>query len=343
MLTQPSATRSPPWFSFIVHPRDQADIRRSSHGSLLWATTTGEEEFFARVNTTPPLVVGEITFGFEPPRGELVCVPRTPDQLATSEGRRLVSRAVATAAARGARVIGLGGLTAPLTAGGRGLLREMPAHTTLTNGNAYTAAVVRHNVIEAVSRARPSAIAVVGCTGSVGVAVSQLLADAGLDLVLIGRTADSARTRVGKVPCARYSGDLSDVSHCNVVVLLTNAAEVVLKPTLLNPGAIVVDVAQPPNVTSCERRALSASAIEVVAGGLVRIPKYRCSYDLNLPDPGETFACLAQTYVLAREGIREHSVGRPSADEALTVERWAIKQGIQPVPLAVRQARSADS
>jgi len=62
--------------------------------------------------------------------------------------------------------------TAPATAGGRRLLRYLPRGVTLTNANAYTAAVVRRNVEEAAAagglgpRAR---VALVGCTGSVGV------------------------------------------------------------------------------------------------------------------------------------------------------------------------------
>jgi hypothetical protein len=68
---------------------------------------------------------------------------------------------------------------------------------------------------------------------------------------------------------------------------------------------------------------------------LVRIPRYACSQEFFLPDPRDTFACLAETYLFAREGLREHSVGTPSIELAHRLERAARKHGVTPRPLGV--------
>src|SRR2546423_11175543 len=98
-------------------------------------------------------------------RGELVMVMRRAEMLFLPDGRTDVMNAVDLAVGRGTSVIGLGGFTSVVTAGGQLVAEHVPASVTVTNGNAYTAAVVRSNVVE-VARAleldRPATVAVVG-------------------------------------------------------------------------------------------------------------------------------------------------------------------------------------
>jgi predicted amino acid dehydrogenase len=71
----------------------------------------------------------------------------------------------------------------------------------------------------------------------------------------------------------------------------------------------------------------------VVQGGLVTIPGYHCATDFRLPDRRSVLACLAETFVFAREGIREHSVGKAPIELALHIESVARRHGVQPRPL----------
>lgn len=41
------------------------------------------------------------------------------------------------------------------------------------------------------------------------------------------------------------------------------------------------------------------------------IPGFHSTYDFNLPNSEATVACLAETYLFVRDGIRELSVGLP--------------------------------
>jgi predicted amino acid dehydrogenase len=330
-----------PWFSFIVHARHIMDLDTFRGSSLIRKYSASEQEYIAKVCSNPPIVAGEVSLGPGGIRGEIVAVVRTPELILSPDGARQVARAVALAASRGSRVIGLGALTSPVTRGGERLIDRMPPGVTLTNGNAYTAIVVRDNVDEAADAlglGRAATVAVVGCTGSVGSVATRLLLERGYELIVIGRSEKRVRETfpdlLGEV---RVCGELRGVADADVVVLLTSTHSAHLTPALVQPGAVVIDVAHPPNIPRRERDDFLARGCPVVEGGLVRIPRYACSQEFFLPDPRDTFACLAETYLFAREGLREHSVGTPSIELAHRLERVARKHGVTPRPLAIAE------
>ena len=105
---------------------------------------------------------------------------------------------------------------------------------------------------------------------------------------------------------------------------------------MLKPGAAVVDFAQPANVPLQEYPEFRAAGISVAEGGIVRIPGYRCTQDFFLDTPEETFACLAETYLMAGTGLRDHSVGYPSPEFARMMSSLAVQHGIHPRPLQAK-------
>jgi len=325
--------RRTPTFAFIVHPRDEQDFFRARCLTLLRDLSTDDQEFVCRACKCPPTVVGEIVFGFSPFRGALVSIGFLPKQVVTAKGRAEITRAVQMMVEQGVRVIGLGALTSSATDGGRSLIDELPRGVTLTNGNAYTAAVLRENVTSAaamLSLDRPPRVGIVGSTGSVGSVLSALLAKDDVDLLLIGRTVRKVRELLGSVaPAARVSDCLGELITADVIVVLTNDPSAQLTPEVVRAGCIVIEAAEPPNISSDAERTWPGD-IKILRGGRVRIPNYRCTYDFGLPDPTETYACLAETYLFARDGIREHSVGTPRVQLAERLARAAVRQGIRP-------------
>lgn len=333
------STRAPD-FVFLMHFRDHADMYRVGAASLLRRYSGDENEFRAKMCSLPPLVVAEIVFGFAPIRGEVVGIGRMPEQLLQPGGTWAIMEGVELALHRGARVIGLGGLTSAATGGGLKLRRNLPSGATITNGNAYTAMVVLHNVLDAKATlgntGRTTRIAVVGCTGSVGVPASGLLAEAGFDLILVGRSAKRAQHELGNIaPQAVFHGDLNGLRNANIVVLLTSDPAAHLLPEHVRPGTVVIDYAQPANVLPSAYESFRNRNVTVVKGGIVRIPNYSCTADFGLEDPRDTFACLAEAYLCAREGILQHSVGRPSLELAHRLDRAAERHGIRPRPLGL--------
>ncbi len=332
----------PPWFSFIVHPRTFDDLHDFAGSSIIAEHSSSEAEFRAKVLSLPPTVVGEMIFGFSPIRGELISISRMPNQVMHLSGQRAIVEAVKLAASRGSQVVGLGALTAPATHGGLSLLDGLPKGLTVTTGNALTAAVARQNVMEAIAalnRQISPRVAVVGCTGSVGVAASRLLAQAGLDLVLVGRSAHRVEAELPDlVQRFEVSRDGLGTARCDIVLLLTGDRTARLTPELVKPGAVVIDFAQPANIERAAYAAFASRGVRVVQGGIVKIPNYYCTAELGLPDRRHSFACLAETYLFAREGIREHSVGRASTEIALHLEKVAARHGVTARPLGLRPA-----
>ena len=131
------------------------------------------------------------------------------------------------------------------------------------------------------------------------------------------------------------------MADADIVVALTNNPSATLTAGLLSPGAWVIDVAQPHNVQDDAIVTFAERGVTVVHGGIVQIPGYSCARDFRLPRKRLTFACLAETYLLAREGIRQHSVGHPSGGYARDMAALADQHGILPWPLSVDDESAA--
>ena len=333
----PYLSAQPPAFVFLTHLRDDDDLYRIGASSFLRRYSDGEDDFRRKMSSLPPLVAGEISFGFSPVRGEVVVVMRRPDVLFGPGGGRAILEGLEVALARGASVIGLGALIAPATAGGARLLRHLPDGVTLTNTNAYTAVLVLANVHSAAANrglGTGAQVAVIGCTGSVGVPATRLLADDGFPLVLVGRTVERVRRHLGDLEGnALLAAGLDSALGAEVVVLLTSDESARLTPDHVSPGAVVIDFAQPANVTPAAAAAFERQGVTVVEGGIVRVPDYWCSVDLGLADRADTTACVAEAYLFAREGIQAHSVGRPTTELARRLARSAVRHGVRPQPL----------
>ena len=329
----------PPWFAFLIHPRDIGDLYRWPGSRLLRDNSRDEAEFVAKVHTMEPMALGEVVFGIGGPRGELITVLRLPERLLWLGGERVVAEAVAVAAARGCRVVGLGALTAPVTNAGLTLMRRLPPGITVTTGNAYTAAVARADVVAAAATLdlrRPARVAVLGATGSVGVPASHLLVRAGFEVTLIGRTEERLRMAFGDLAGqAHFATGPEGLRAADIVLILTSDPSSQVTADSVADGAIIIDVAQPANIPAERFPEFHARGIRVAAGGLVHIPGYRSTADFNLDDPTSTFACLAETYVMARAGIREHSVGPIAVEHAERMERIAAWHDVRPAPLSL--------
>lgn len=332
----------PPAFVFVVHPRDTADLYNAPGGSLIRQYSADQTEFCERMLTLPPTFGGEVTFGFEPIRGETLVVFRMPETIMFSGGRDEIEAAVRIAAGRGASVIGLGALTAPATKGGLYLVPKLPPRVTLTTGNAFTAAVARRNVVEAseaMELGTDAVVAVVGCTGSVGVATCRLLDLLGHRLVLIGRSATRVRKELSDLAIkATVSGSIVDAAGADIIVLVTGDPTARIPAELPKPGSVVIDLAHPVNILPEEYPAFARRGIQVVQGGLVHIPGYHCALEMRLPDDRSALACLTETYLFAKAGITEHAVGQATVPMALELEEIAARYGIRARPLGIRHA-----
>jgi len=231
-----------------------------------------------------------------------------------------VEDAVALARELGAAAIGFGGYSSIVTDNCRAIVDDRIA---LTSGNSFTVAAGLEGLLAAAraagidpARARLGAV---GAAGNIASTFCELAADAVPAIVLIGRPgaerrlrriaariAEVARERGRTPPEVTVESDLAAVSTCDLVVTSTNAARPILLPEHFPPDrpVVVCDVAVPHDTDP--RVALERPNVRVIAGGLVRLPFGQRLAARGLPlEPGQVYACLAETLLLGLTGIGE--------------------------------------
>jgi hypothetical protein len=124
------------------------------------------------------------------------------------------------------------------------------------------------------------------------------------------------------------------VGDCDLIVTATSAfGQRVLDVSLCKPGALVLDVALPPDI-SAEEAAVRPDVL-VVESGEVLIPgPVKFSMDVGLP-PGVAYACLAEAALLALEERYEcFTLGRDIEPEQVKeIYRLFRRHGFEIAPL----------
>lgn len=317
-------------FAFTVHPRASLREDLARVWRPLGLMPEAVYDAALRRLPLPPVTMAGVQIGGERV-GHVVLVPFGARHLLSDidGGRRRVGRAVDRAAALGADVVGLGALTATVTAGGASLRGR--SDIGVTNGNAFTAAIVEDQIRmllpHVATRTTRPHVAVVGASGSVGTAVTRLLArdSAGARLTLIARTAPRLEALAASVATdveVATAHSIDAVGDADLVVLLTASADTLLGPDHLAPGAIVLDATQPRNTSPA--LATARPDVRVVDGGIVSIPSLRLvGGDIGLPD-GRSYACFAETAILALTGHRGHfSLGNPTLEQVDAIRERA--------------------
>jgi fatty aldehyde-generating acyl-ACP reductase len=124
--------------------------------------------------------------------------------------------------------------------------------------------------------------------------------------------------------------DCAAVQEADVVVAVTSSIVPVIEPRHLRPGAIVLDVARPRNVS--RRVAAEREDVLVIEGGMVAVPgpEMDFGFDFGFP-PRMAYACMAEAMILALEGRYEsYTLGRDiSIDQVLEIEALGAKHGFR--------------
>jgi predicted amino acid dehydrogenase len=123
--------------------------------------------------------------------------------------------------------------------------------------------------------------------------------------------------------------NLQDIRGADIVLCVASSTDPIIEPELLQAGAVVCDVARPRNVS--RRVANERDDVLVIEGGVVEVPgEVDFGFDFGFP-PGQAYACMAETMLLALEGRYEcYSVGREIAlDRVEEMVHLARKHGFK--------------
>src|SRR5690606_25423200 len=148
----------------------------------------------------------------------------------------------------------------------------------VTTGDSYTVAIAVE-ALEAAARRMDidtgaANVAVVGAGGAIGGACARLLAGRCAELVLGGRPREPLEaprdelTGFGTAIHARTGVDA--IYGADLIVTVTSAVHAVIEPRHLKPGAVVLDVARPRDVS--RRVAEQRDDVLVIEGGMVEVP-----------------------------------------------------------------------
>jgi len=330
-------------FAFIVHPRDFGDIYRTTSFFNLLPKTTVEWI----LTWLWPVTVAEIN-GLKNQNGEevigwIIACPLTARQM--MENREIASRRVYQAALlaerRGAKNIGLGGLTGSVTRGGLDLVDKIKAG--ITTGRAYTAFNVSEYLFDVLREYRYDPkevkVAVVGAAGGVGSSSAILLASLGIrHLILIDLDRKLHLLDPVKKELTRFtdvnietSSQIRDVRNADIIITATNAPEAVIRSDDLRPGAIVIDDAQPsdiaPEVFKKRRDVI------IIEAGVIETHGINYNFNFHLAARDHTYACLAEIMALSYLGWEDHySIGGVEISKIYQIAEVAKKLGFKLAP-----------
>jgi len=315
----PKRIMKPVEFGFIVHPLNTDDIFRKFSFMKKWPKSWVETV----VRALPPVMTARIS-GITSPYGSVdgcfVGVVLTSEQMLKLPAEftlRKIIDAGKKAAKAGAKIVGLGAMTAVV--GDAGLTVARNLDIAVTTGNSYTVATALEGTEKAaalmdidMSRAE---VAIVGATGSIGSVCARILARKVNFLTLIARNVSQLEKLADRILeetglAVKVTSNVKEaVKRADVILAVSSAAESIIDPEDLKPGAVVCDVARPRDVSV--KVAEKRDDVLVIEGGLVEIPG-DVDFNFNFGFPPKTaYACMAETMILALEKRYENfTIGR---------------------------------
>jgi predicted amino acid dehydrogenase len=337
-------------FAFVLHPLTVDYL--GNHPRYRWTRRLPRQWVETAAAYMPGRYVGTVKGSRseatgKPIDGLIYALGATPRQMLTRPPEFTYTRlnqAVKDAADRGAKIVGLGAFTKVV--GDAGITVAKRAPIPVTTGNSLTIAATLETAKLTAKRlgwpdlAKGKAM-IVGATGAIGSVCSRLLAAAVKDVVLVSiepdRLSALKQKILAEVPGATVETDLTTnrwVGECDLIVTATSAfGQRVLDISQCKPGAVILDVALPPDIS--EEEAAVRPDVLVVESGEVTLPgPAHFSFDIGLPQ-GVAYACLAEAALLTMEERYEcFTLGRDVPPSSVKeIYRLFRKHGLQIAPL----------
>lgn len=332
-------------FAFLVHPLDLEDVEKFEPGARGRSEALVKKMLIWMCERSP--FVGSHITGIRSKMGEkaegwFIVVPLLAEQMIENPelAQKKIVEAVCVGKDLGASIVGLGGFTSIAVNGGLKIANEVDI--SLTSGNSYTVAAAITGTKKAarlmgikLSKARG---VVIGATGSIGRACTEILAPQVDELCLVGRRQKALEvqaSRLGGLAKISISTDIKkSLEDADFVITASNDAHAIISTEDLEPGTVVCDVAQPPDVSRSVKE--ERDDILVFEGGIIRIPgmriKRECKYqyDFRLKPDRYAYACMSETMILCLEGVKEHfGLGAVKISNVQEISELAEKHGFK--------------
>jgi len=331
-------------FAFVIHPLDISFIHK--HKMFRWTKYLPDALVEEVAAYMPPMYLSRITGGQSASTGQkiegyLISLAATPRQMMKHDEHFTyvrLNQSARIAERKGARIMGLGAFTSVV--GDAGITVANEADIAITSGNSLTVAMTLEAAKHAVqlmgaTDLTQGRVMIVGATGSIASVCSRLLAQAIGNVVLVSiepekllelKRTIQRETPGSQVTIATRAADL--IADCDLVVTATSAfGQRVIDITRCKPGAVVCDVARPSDINEAEA-ALRPDVLVIESGEVIIPGNVDFGYDIGLP-PKTSYACLAETSLLAMEGrFEDYTLGRNIEMERVKeIYKLSLKHG----------------
>lgn len=330
-------------FAFIGHPVDldhlynllgfwgnfAKRIPRTLLYKMLLVTPPYKYCYFKKINS----IAGVTASGWT-----IIC-PLLPQQVAFLKEEVVINKviqAVKLAEKLGAKMAILGGFTSIV--GNEGEVVSKQVNIAVTSGNTYTACLAIEGIEKAAREMnvdlKESTMAIIGATGDIGSICTKIFSTKVRKINIAARNekrlnefADFIQKN-GNCTVEVYKYTRDAVREADIILTVTSAISVLIKSEDLKPGAIVCDVAVPPNIA--KEVVNTRNDILVFEGGLSKppFPKDIKHRKIKRAMPSESiFGCLSEGMLLALEGLFEnYSLGRGNITEEKIKEMFEIEK-----------------
>lgn len=306
-------------FAFIVHPLDCSDVARKFPFTRYMPDALLERA----LKMLPPIKISSITGICSPhatTEGFFVSCLLTSRQMLSLPKPFVLNKIIQTARLAekmGAKVVGLGAFTKVI--GDAGITIAKNLNIPVTTGNSYTVATTLEGAKKAATlmghNLKKARVVVVGATGSIGSVCALSLARDVNHLTLVGRNEAKLHILADRIMfetglAANVTSNIKPaIRTADLVITVTSAADTIIEPEDLKPGAVVCDVARPRDVS--RRVVEERDDVLVIEGGIVEVPG-DVNFNFNFGFPPKTaYACMAETMILALEGrLESYTLGR---------------------------------
>lgn len=294
-------------YVFLAHPIDLLpDIARKypfAAKAPKWLL-----KFLSRFH--PPIIFSKIT-GFKGKDGRDVhgwvvfCSLSTRMMLLNEKrARKKIVAAAGFSEQLGAKLLGLGAFVPIVTEHGAYLQGKV--NMAITNGDAFSSVIAVKNVIKAADTAgldkNKARLAVVGAAGFVGSMSCKLLSNQFSNIALIDKNREAVSS-LGEQLKNRYknnnisvSSDINDIKDSDIVLVVTNTPGAIVRAHHLKPGSIVIDAAQPRNVSA--KVPFERDDVVVIESGIAEIDGLKTNCDFGLRKENEVYSCFAELLLL---------------------------------------------
>ena len=308
-------------FAFLCHPLDERDAQRkypftkgiSQRLFEIWT------KHFWPVLGAPILGPGKIN-GLES-KGWAVIQPLAPAIMVKDpeSARKMIIRGVKLCEKLGFRLVALGGYNSIITRDGEDLLGKV--NIAITTGNSYSALLVIQNLRKLPELLKfdlkNEKISLIGAAGSVGSACSEILPTLAGEVWLLDNNKKALRELTErlqhKFSNIRSFDNLNMIKESDIVITATSTPRAIVHNEHLRPGLILIDAAQPKNVS--EEIARKRDDVLVIDSGIAELPGLACEMEMG-PYENEVYACLGEAIALACLSRYENfSIGKVKASQ----------------------------